>query len=164
MSCDHSVWFPHKRLSNAEAGALYAALCDGDTSGVQAHPAIDAFYEELVPFVEVASILQRYGTIDRAGDHLEFTPKGDNLCEVGFVGGDEESGIDSIGFERPISGGALGQLIFELLSISGMCYFELDCTYVLAKTDVTKELPEGLLEQCSSGCVTVISSAAEAPL
>lgn len=48
MSCDHAVWFPHKRLSNAEAGALYLALCDGDTSGVQAHPAIDAFYEELV--------------------------------------------------------------------------------------------------------------------
>jgi len=48
MSCDHSVWFPHKRLSNAEAGALHSALCDGDTSGVQDHPSIDAFYEELV--------------------------------------------------------------------------------------------------------------------
>jgi hypothetical protein len=48
MSCDHAVWFPHKRLSNAEAGALYLALCDGDTSVVQAHPAVDAFYEELV--------------------------------------------------------------------------------------------------------------------
>lgn len=27
---------------------LYAALCDGDTSGVQAHPAVGAFYDELV--------------------------------------------------------------------------------------------------------------------
>ncbi len=117
-----------------------------------------------VPFVEVASILQRYGAIDSAGDSLEFTPNGDNLCEIGFVGGDEESGIDSVSFERPVSGGPLGQLIFELLAIPGMCYFELDCTYVLARTDVTKELPEGLVEQCSSGHLTVISSAGEVPL
>ncbi len=48
MSCDYSVWFPHKRLSNADAGILHVALCGGDTSGVQAHPAIDAFYAELV--------------------------------------------------------------------------------------------------------------------
>lgn len=48
MSCDHAVWFPHKHLSNAEAQALYSTLCDGDASGVQAHPAIEAFYAELV--------------------------------------------------------------------------------------------------------------------
>lgn len=48
MSCDHSVWFPHRRLSNAEAGVLHSALCEGDTSGIQDHPAVDAFYEELV--------------------------------------------------------------------------------------------------------------------
>jgi len=48
MSCDHSVWFPYKRLSDAEAGALHSALCEGETSGVQSHPAIDAFYDELV--------------------------------------------------------------------------------------------------------------------
>lgn len=48
MSCDHSVWFPHRHLSNEEAAALHAALCDGDASGVQAHPAVDAFYAELV--------------------------------------------------------------------------------------------------------------------
>lgn len=48
MSCDHSVWFPAKRLSHEEAGALHNALCEGDTSGVQPHPAVDAFYAELV--------------------------------------------------------------------------------------------------------------------
>lgn len=117
-----------------------------------------------VPFIDVASVLQRYGNIGRAGDSLEFTPKGDDLCEVGFIGGNEEDGIDSVSFERPISGGRLGQLVFELLSIPGMCYFELDCTYVLARTDVTNELPEGLLEQCASQSVTVISSVSEIPL
>lgn len=48
MICDHAVWFSHQRLSNKQAGALYIALCEGNTSGVQAHPAVDAFYSELV--------------------------------------------------------------------------------------------------------------------
>lgn len=48
MSCDHGIWFPSRRLSNAEAGALYLALCDGDSSGLQEHPAIEAFHAELV--------------------------------------------------------------------------------------------------------------------
>jgi hypothetical protein len=48
MSCDHAVWFPSRRLSNQEAGALYARLCEGDSSGVVPSGAIDAFYSELV--------------------------------------------------------------------------------------------------------------------
>ena len=48
MSCDYAVWFPYRHLSNREAGVLYSSLCDGDTSGVQQHPAIEAFYDELV--------------------------------------------------------------------------------------------------------------------
>ncbi len=47
MSCDLGVWFPHNRLSNQEASALYGRLCEGDTGGVQPHPAVDAFYTEL---------------------------------------------------------------------------------------------------------------------
>jgi hypothetical protein len=47
MSCDFGVWFPYQRLSDCEAGELYAHLCEGDTSGMQSHPAVDAFYAEL---------------------------------------------------------------------------------------------------------------------
>jgi hypothetical protein len=47
MSCDYGVWFPHKRLSDAQAGELYKQLCDGVMVGVQAHPAVQAFYAEL---------------------------------------------------------------------------------------------------------------------
>jgi hypothetical protein len=47
MSCDHAVWFPSRRLSNEEAGALYVRLCEGDTSEVTPNGAIDAFYNEL---------------------------------------------------------------------------------------------------------------------
>jgi hypothetical protein len=47
MSCDLGVWYPQKRIGNKEAGELYARLCDGDSSGVVPHPAIDAFYAEL---------------------------------------------------------------------------------------------------------------------
>jgi hypothetical protein len=34
-------------LTDDEAVELYAALCDGDTSGVEPSKAVDAFYEEL---------------------------------------------------------------------------------------------------------------------
>ncbi len=47
MSFDLGVWFPQKRIRNEEAKEFYVRLCDGDTSGVVPHPAIDAFYAEL---------------------------------------------------------------------------------------------------------------------
>lgn len=48
MSCDHGIWFPSRCLSNAEAGTVYLSLCEGDNSDLQEHPAIEAFYSELV--------------------------------------------------------------------------------------------------------------------
>jgi hypothetical protein len=48
MSCDHAVWFPYERLSNKEASQLYVGLCEGSVEIPQAHPAIEAFYKELV--------------------------------------------------------------------------------------------------------------------
>ena len=117
-----------------------------------------------IPFASVVSILQRYGDVGDAGGRLEFTPAGDDLCEVGFVGGSEVEGIDSVSFERPASGGRLASLVFELLALPGMCYYELDCSYVLARTEITAELPPGLVDMCESGSVTVISSASEVPL
>jgi hypothetical protein len=47
MSCDFAVWFPARRLTNEQAGELYAQLCEGDTRGVRSSPAVEAFYGEL---------------------------------------------------------------------------------------------------------------------
>ncbi|KQV94567.1 hypothetical protein [Rhizobacter sp. Root1221] len=47
MSCDYSVWHTNTPLTSVEAGRLHARLCEGDTSGVAAHPGIAAFYAEL---------------------------------------------------------------------------------------------------------------------
>jgi hypothetical protein len=47
MSCDFGVWWPSRRLDDASAGELYAALCEGDTSGVEPSAAVDAFHREL---------------------------------------------------------------------------------------------------------------------
>lgn len=116
------------------------------------------------PYSDISSILLRYGSVDHIEGRIEFTPNGDDLCEVGFVGGNETEGVDSIGFERPVSGGRLGALVFELLGVGGMCFFEQDATFVLARTDVTSDLPDGLLDQSESRRVTVIQSAGEVPL
>ena len=65
MSFDLGVWFPHKRLSADQAGTLYASLCDGDASGVQPHPEVEAFYAELTAkHPEIDSIPE-----DRIDDH-----------------------------------------------------------------------------------------------
>ena len=47
MSCDFGVWYPWRPLSDEEAGAVYGRLCAGEADAVPAHPAVDAFYEEL---------------------------------------------------------------------------------------------------------------------
>lgn len=69
MSCDFGVWFPHQRLSDQEAGKLYIRLCEGDISGVQAHPAVDAFYGDLIArHPEIDSIPE-----ERVGD-FDYCP------------------------------------------------------------------------------------------
>jgi hypothetical protein len=47
MSYDLGVWYPREQLDWEEATEVYTRLCDGDTSGVVAHPAVDLFYAEL---------------------------------------------------------------------------------------------------------------------
>jgi len=117
-----------------------------------------------IDFNAVAAILAPHGTIGDAGRHLEFTPREDNLCEVAILSGSKSDGITGISFERPVTGRGLPELIFALLDIPGTCFYELDCSYVMARSDVTSELPEGLLEACTLSSVTVISSAAEVQL
>jgi hypothetical protein len=48
MSFDLGVWYPDRPLSSAEAGQRYARLCEGDTTGLLEHAAVQAFYDELV--------------------------------------------------------------------------------------------------------------------
>ena len=47
MSFDLGVWHTPTRLTDAEAGTLYADLCELRTGGVTPHPAVDAFYADL---------------------------------------------------------------------------------------------------------------------
>jgi hypothetical protein len=48
MSCDFGVWFPDRRLTDAEAGQRYVRLCESQVEGeVVDHPSVQAFYAEL---------------------------------------------------------------------------------------------------------------------
>jgi hypothetical protein len=47
MSYDLGVWYQHERLSDADAGKMYVGLCEGTVEHPRAHPAVDAFYQEL---------------------------------------------------------------------------------------------------------------------
>ena len=69
MSFDLAVWYPDGPLSNEEAGERYARVCDGDTTGLLEHPAVQAFYDELVArHPEIDDIPE-----ERIDDH-EFCP------------------------------------------------------------------------------------------
>jgi hypothetical protein len=47
VSCDYLVWYSEQRISSQEAQHIYLRLCESDTSGVTANPAVEAFYAEL---------------------------------------------------------------------------------------------------------------------
>ncbi len=65
MSFDLGVWNTKKRLTDEQAGALYIQLCESKFEGVTPHPAVDAFYEELISkFPEIDTIPE-----DRIDDH-----------------------------------------------------------------------------------------------
>lgn len=48
MSLDLAVWRTETPLGDAAASELYAVLARGDVSRLQPHPAVDAFYADLV--------------------------------------------------------------------------------------------------------------------
>jgi hypothetical protein len=69
MSFDLGVWYPPTRISDKEAGQLYSRLCEGDTSGVVPHPAIEAFYADLTTrHPEIDAVPQ-----EKIGDH-DYSP------------------------------------------------------------------------------------------
>lgn len=112
------------------------------------------------PFSEVAAILQKYGTIEESPfGGLQFLPTNDDICEIGFIDGDQDSGVAGIMFSRPRD--KLPPIIFDLLGIQGMSYFEQDVIHLFARSDITTELPEGLAAASAAGRLTIISSASE---
>jgi hypothetical protein len=48
MSCDYAVWFPRDRYTHEEAGRFYHQLCEGTIGYPPPHPAVEAFYAELI--------------------------------------------------------------------------------------------------------------------
>jgi hypothetical protein len=68
---------PHP-LTDAEAGVLYADLCEGRTEGVTPHPAVEAFYTELTArYPEIGTVPD-----DKIGD-LDYCPWSSELDRSG---------------------------------------------------------------------------------
>ena len=116
------------------------------------------------PYGEVIAILSKFGNVWEGEGRIEFTPDANDICEVGFITRKREDGVSGISLVRPQKGWRLPALIFDLLSIPGLCFYELDCTYVLARSDVTEHVPKKLLDLCPDRRVTVITSPYEISL
>jgi len=84
MSYDLGVWYPHERLGNAEAAKLYVGLCQGTAETPPAHPAVDAFYEELTAKYPEIDTVPDYRIYDH--DELRTRPitgaRNNALCLV----------------------------------------------------------------------------------
>lgn len=98
MSLDLIVWRTERPLGEERAHAVYAALMNGDTSSLVAHPSIDAFYSELVARypelhtippakIDDTKLCPWAATIDRAPTHLVLPCVWSVTEEVGdFIG------------------------------------------------------------------------------
>lgn len=126
MSVDFVFWHTRTRLTDAEAEALYAALCKGDISGVEPHSGIDAL---------CVSIQARFPTIpiERSAGHAIVTCGAGTtqideieafIWELAHTHGlaifDPQTGCISYpiaggGFTRPRPGTTLGSAVLGLL-------------------------------------------------
>ena len=115
-------------------------------------------------FNDVVAALKPHGSVGDAGGWWEFTPQNEGICEVALISGVEnEETTTGLSFERPSSSATLREIVFEPLAIPGTCFFEVDVTYVAARSDVAADLPPELLELCESGQVTMLTDASELP-
>ena len=106
---------------------------------------------------DVENVLLRYGSIAAEASFHEFSPACDDICDHAVLSAGDDF-VEGITFERPVTGNKLRKIVFELLGLQGMCFFELDVSYVLSKSDVSEFLPDELIDACESGAVTVITT------
>lgn len=115
------------------------------------------FTPEKTRLKDVESLLLPYGQIGRDVSFHEFSPTCDDICDHAILSTNDDF-VEGITFERPLNGNKLRKIVFELLGLQGMCFFELDVSYVLSKSDVSEFLPDELIDACESGTVTLVSS------
>jgi hypothetical protein len=78
MSFDLAVWHNPHPVTDAEAGVLYADLCEGRIGGVTPHPSVAAFYAELTAhYPEIDTVP------DDKIDDLDYCPWSSELDRSG---------------------------------------------------------------------------------
>ncbi|MCG8667809.1 MAG: hypothetical protein MI867_00220 [Pseudomonadales bacterium] len=115
----------------------------------------------IIPFEEIESVLKQYGSISEGNFGLEFISSVGEICDFASLSGNSKDSISGVTFDRPTTHEKLPEIIFDLLSIKNTCFFGPDLEYLQARTDISTQLPESLLEAVESG-LQVIESANEA--
>ncbi|AZZ93510.1 hypothetical protein EUZ85_23415 [Hahella sp. KA22] len=112
----------------------------------------------VIPFEEINAILKNYGEIIGDDSDLEFVSKVGEICERACLFGESRDAISGMVCFRPVQHELLPKIIFDLLSIENTCFFGPGLDYLQARTDISSQLPESLLEGAESG-LQIIDSA-----
>ena len=115
----------------------------------------------VIPFDEIKSILEKYGSVSEGNFGLEFLSSVGEVCDYASITGKDEGSVTGVSFDRPTDHKLLPAIIFDLLAIENTCFFGPDLEYLQARSDISSQLPESLLESLESG-LQVINKAGEA--
>ena len=118
----------------------------------------------IIPFEEIKTVLQKYGTIVKGNFGLEFISSVGEVCDYASITGKSKNSISGISFDRPTDHELLPNIIYDLLSIANTCFFGPDLEYLQARSDISAQLPESLLESVESGLQIIRKSGESWPL
>ncbi|MDG9671625.1 hypothetical protein ONV78_28070 [Hahella sp. CR1] len=118
----------------------------------------------VIPFEEINAVLKNYGEIIEDDGDFEFVSKVGEICESAYLFGESRDAISGMVFLRPMQHELLPKIIFELLSIENTCFFGPGLDYLQARTDISSQLPESLLEGAESGLQIIDSAYSSWPL
>lgn len=104
----------------------------------------------IIPFEELESILQQYGSIVEDSLGFEFISNVGNICEHASLAGKSKDSIYGVTFSRPTDHPMLPVIVFDLLSLGNTCLFDPVVEYIHTRSHMEHLIPEPLLKAAES--------------
>ena len=104
-----------------------------------------------IPHKDVDDILSKYGKVVEGNFGLEFMSSVGDVCDYCSLSADDHGQITCIQFSRPTISEELPEIVFDLLSIQGTCFFGPDLEFMQSRYSLGDNLPDALQEHFPDG-------------